>query len=333
MRLNNLINVITILEVLIIIGILIRLIQINLNRNVLSINTINSNHITKVDVPNAKFYYEPIQGVYLHQKPWQDSVTKITINSDTLNERFDYEIKKEKNTIRLLSLGDSFTYGDNVNTTENWSEQLEDTLKEQCSNEFKFEVINLGVGGYDLEYGLIRFITRGAKYNPDMVIWTITDPLRLNEQIFERQERLSQLPKLELIKKYRMYVNETTESDYEIDITQEFLPWFIARKEVIQSTATDQILNKNINLIQKMMSTFNGKILFIMIPPGGSEMSVYLKLVTLINKQIYNTRHKLIEVNLNDSYRLADMHFNVKGHDKMTSIIFTEIFSNYACKQ
>ena len=62
-----------------------------------------------------------------------------------------------------------------MNTEDNYSEILEDLLNNNlyCKNTKKFEVINLGVPGYDIQFSLERFRLRGKKYNPDVVIWLL----------------------------------------------------------------------------------------------------------------------------------------------------------------
>ena len=72
-----------------------------------------------------------------------------------------------------MTLGDSFTFGVYVNTEDNWTELLEDKLnsiKNICPNTDHFEVINLGVGGYDIEYAAKRYINRGKVYNPNIIL-------------------------------------------------------------------------------------------------------------------------------------------------------------------
>jgi len=98
-----------------------------------------------------------------------------TINSDGLNDRYEYSIPAPPGTFRILSLGDSFTEGAFVSTNQNYSELLEDMLNQKfsCPSVTKFEVINLGVEGYDMQYNLERLKRKGLKYKPDVIIlWT-----------------------------------------------------------------------------------------------------------------------------------------------------------------
>lgn len=128
--------------------------------------------------PTLKYFYEPIPG-----KPittvldWREKPIQNTINEDSFNDRFDYQIEKPSDTFRIITLGDSYTFGHNVNTPDNYSEVLEDLLNRdmKCKDIKKFEVINLGVNGYDIQYTIERFLRRGLKYQPDLALWLLND--------------------------------------------------------------------------------------------------------------------------------------------------------------
>lgn len=98
-------------------------------------------------------------------------------NNDQLNDRFDYVVEKPQDTYRIITLGDSWTFGMHVSTKDSYSEVLEDMLNTelrrgslQCGGIKQFEVLNFGVGGYDIEYMVERLRIRGMKYDPDLVI-------------------------------------------------------------------------------------------------------------------------------------------------------------------
>ncbi len=123
-------------------------------------------------------YYEPKPySVEVNNYTWATGSATYTINADSLNERFDYPIEKPKDTYRIITLGDSFTFGHFVNTSENWTELLEAMLNKNlpCPAIQKYEVINLGVRGYDLNFASERYKRRGIKYKPDAVIWFINN--------------------------------------------------------------------------------------------------------------------------------------------------------------
>ncbi|VVA44121.1 conserved hypothetical protein [Candidatus Roizmanbacteria bacterium] len=90
--------------------------------------------------------------------PWTKEIVKYTINSDGLNETTNYLVDKPTNVFRIVTLGDSFTFGQFINTVDNWTELIEDKLQNLiCKNISKFEVINLGTEDYDIQYSVEKF--------------------------------------------------------------------------------------------------------------------------------------------------------------------------------
>lgn len=127
-------------------------------------------------IPNElRYYFEPKPGIEKSNYSWLPEPATYAINSDGLHDRFDYEVHKPIDVLRIVALGDSFTFGWGVDTHKNWTEQLEDLLNKKipCANYTKVEVINLGVSGYDLEYEKMRYYRKGSKYSPDLVIWML----------------------------------------------------------------------------------------------------------------------------------------------------------------
>lgn len=145
---------------------------------------------------HTSFYEPKPYTTEVNNYPWFSGNATYTINSDGLNERYEYSIEKPTNAYRILTQGDSFTFGHFVDTASNWSELLEDTLKQKyrCQTYTKFEVINLGVRGYDLDYAVERFKTRGKKYNPDIVIWFVNDHhfYAVRELLTTRENQISE---------------------------------------------------------------------------------------------------------------------------------------------
>lgn len=82
------------------------------------------------------------------------------------------EFSKEKpNGIRrIISLGDSFTFGFGAPADSSSSRQLEDLLNSQSP---MYEVFNCGVGGSDLIYSWILLKEKLLDYNPDIVLLSI----------------------------------------------------------------------------------------------------------------------------------------------------------------
>ena len=97
--------------------------------------------------------------------------TYVHINSEGFRDDKDYPIQKPNNTIRIVALGDSFTFGYGVNLTDTWPKQLERLLNENNQNKnLHYEVLNFGVTGYDSEQEVYFFKEKALKYNPDIII-------------------------------------------------------------------------------------------------------------------------------------------------------------------
>lgn len=138
--------------------------------------------VTKMDKTSLDFSAETEFKYYFQLKPntkqdeqatWLPYVAHYTYNADGLHEPVDYSVEKPPNTIRIMALGDSFTFGQFVSTADNWPEKLEVLLNQQSSScsDRKFEVINMGVGSFDVPYIIHRYLTIGDKYQPDLIVW------------------------------------------------------------------------------------------------------------------------------------------------------------------
>lgn len=127
---------------------------------------------------NLKYYTEPAASrAEVDTSPWLKENVVWTYNSDSLNSVREYTPDKPPETYRIIALGDSHTFGDHVATEDAWPKKLEDVLnaKKPCDTYDTYEVINLGVSGYDMQHEVERYRLRGAKYHPDLVIWMLND--------------------------------------------------------------------------------------------------------------------------------------------------------------
>jgi hypothetical protein len=87
----------------------------------------------------------------------------LNTNSKGVRGKKDFPRPKNKEKIRILILGDSFTFGDEVSDNETYSSYLQEMLPHA-------EVINMGVHGYGHDQMLVLFKEEGVKYQPDIVI-------------------------------------------------------------------------------------------------------------------------------------------------------------------
>lgn len=144
--------------------------------------SISVTHINKSSVDFPKMmptpfinFYEPKPNIIdTGDENWLTFTPRYTINEDTLNEVKNYYIKKPNDVFRIVTIGDSFTFGQFVSTKDNWTERLESDLNKHCTDK-KYEVINLGVHGYDLAFTLYRYERRGEKYDPDLILYLLKE--------------------------------------------------------------------------------------------------------------------------------------------------------------
>jgi hypothetical protein len=87
----------------------------------------------------------------------------LNSNSKGLRGKTEYEYGRQAGKHRILALGDSFTFGDEVSDDETYAHNLERFL---CDT----EVLNLGVSGYGHDQMLLYLKQEGVKYQPDVVL-------------------------------------------------------------------------------------------------------------------------------------------------------------------
>ncbi len=92
----------------------------------------------------------------------------FTVNSAGIRSQVEYSIEPLADTLRIAAFGDSFTASDDVKDEQIWTIQLQLAL-EQLG--IRAEVMNFGVGGYDMGQAFLRWQASGQQYEPDIVIF------------------------------------------------------------------------------------------------------------------------------------------------------------------
>lgn len=92
----------------------------------------------------------------------------FTVNSAGMRSRREYSKDPPPDTLRIAAFGDSFTAGDDVNDDQVWTNQLKLALQQQG---IRAEVMNFGVGGYDMGQAFLRWRGIGRQFQPDIVIF------------------------------------------------------------------------------------------------------------------------------------------------------------------
>ena len=69
--------------------------------------------------------------------------------------------------LRIVTIGDSFTFGDEVSDAETWPAQLERILR---ADGVPARVFNLGTNAYGIDQALLRLVRDGIPLRPDIVV-------------------------------------------------------------------------------------------------------------------------------------------------------------------
>jgi hypothetical protein len=87
----------------------------------------------------------------------------VSSNSRGLRGKREYTLDKPAGVTRIVVLGDSFTFGEDVSDDEAWPSRLEALMPAT-------EVLNLGVHGYGHDQMLLYLKEEGLRYRPDVVV-------------------------------------------------------------------------------------------------------------------------------------------------------------------
>lgn len=121
----------------------------------------------KENLPGMRIY--PYPGLAYDMEECQNCIIKI--NSLGLRGN-NINISKPENTIRILILGDSATFGANVeNDEETIPGRLGKRLMEEPYINKRFEVINGGIPGYDIQEIYLHYKYKLKQLNSDIVIY------------------------------------------------------------------------------------------------------------------------------------------------------------------
>ena len=110
----------------------------------------------RVNQPDSTYRHKSADGTF-----W------FTINSKGLRADREYPYEKPAGVKRIVSLGDSFTAGYEVQGDETFSSVLEASLRERGVN---VEVLNAGVSGYSNAEALVYLEREMSRYDPDLVL-------------------------------------------------------------------------------------------------------------------------------------------------------------------
>ena len=280
----------------------------------INVSPINKNTISQTPADKLKYYWDLIPNQtdtyssYFLKKP----VTN-TYNDDGLNETENYSTEKKATTFRIITLGDSFTFGQYVNTKDNWTEVLERKLNEKqiCKNIDKFEIINFGVAGYDYQYEVEKYKIKGQKYNPDLLLWMLVQPDRVNE---------IEIPFL------RECTKNQSSNDDTIEQKRKFSDCLVYVTDSIkQKYKSNGLTIFQSNNIDKISSYYNKKIIFI------DFFNYHQNIINNLKYENYsslNFNQEFDKKNKIQPMLFPDLHPNTLGHQLTAEIIFDQLFKS-----
>ena len=118
--------------------------------------------------------YQPDPALYWKLKPNQDCYTKIGLRPVHINSVGtrgpEFQALKPPQTLRILSLGDSRTFGWGLFESETYSARLQQLLQQELGTTKRVEVINAGVNAWSYPQMLVYFRDTALRYQPDVVI-------------------------------------------------------------------------------------------------------------------------------------------------------------------
>lgn len=87
----------------------------------------------------------------------------VSSNSAGIRGKKEYNLEKPPNVTRIVTLGDSYTFGECVHDNETFSAHLEEMLDNS-------EVLNMGMFCYGIDQMLLRLKEDALKYDPDIIL-------------------------------------------------------------------------------------------------------------------------------------------------------------------
>lgn len=118
--------------------------------------------------------YQPDAKLYWRLKPDQDCFTKIDHKPVHINSHGtrgpEFSAEKPAGTFRILSLGDSRTFGWGLSQTETYSDEFGRLWQNHIGNAKRVEVINGGVNAWSYPQMLVFYREFAAAWKPDLII-------------------------------------------------------------------------------------------------------------------------------------------------------------------
>ena len=240
--------------------------------------------------PDPKLMWKPL--------PNQNCYTKvghkpIHVNSNSTRGK-EFDEKKPANVYRILSLGDSRTFGWGLSESETYSGLLESFLRDHFGNKLKIEVINAGVNAWS--YGQIYIYLKdiGMRYNPDLVIlseanlWTQFSENQSKEFVRKMSRRVWLKNLLRRSAIYH-YIVEIKLKKYYEKYRKKFIPVDPGKDQLFidyQKSDPSLFFEDQIKKICELLKTKNVKCLIIYLPTEDLLISKKTNIILKIKRKV-----------------------------------------------
>jgi len=85
----------------------------------------------------------------------------------------EYDLRPAPGVFRIVVVGDSFVMGEGVLEEEAYPAVLEDLLNDLAGGQ-RYEVLNLGLSGLNINHVVERLKTLGLSFHPDLIVYGLT---------------------------------------------------------------------------------------------------------------------------------------------------------------
>jgi lysophospholipase L1-like esterase len=161
----------------------------------------------------------------------QDGITHV-FNSEGWRDS-EHNVEKPADVIRILGLGDSYTFGQGVKREQLFLTLLGPLLEKQIDKK-QIETINTGQPGYNTVMQKQLLERRGLDYHPDVVLLSFV-PNDVESDIYTDR------PKVEFFTEY------TTSYAHDDWLSQYSELWTLGRRKFLQFTTADSYLQESID--------------------------------------------------------------------------------------
>jgi|GEM_PF-5382175 len=270
----------------------------------------------------------------VHDRPWLPFPVSVQTNGEGFMGSVEYAIPKPPDVIRIAAIGDSFTEGPYVQTQSSYPSQLETVLNSlaPCRGVRKFEVLNLGVGGYDIPFAAHRFITRGSKYLPDLVLWLVKndDFEESAELVIGETNRMMSTMSAEAQQDLRQYARygeiDKTLRDSSEDLWTKLS--YLATRDQIQSRSQKLYYDEQTAAVRNVAATTGAQIVFLALSKTHPMYIARLKVWANTIPNLSFAADVPYEVSPDTTFAPHDAHPNERGYARIADAAYEYLMRN-----